>query len=274
MSNYFHNLPPLIYGTAWKKEKTAELVEQAVLYGFCGIDTACQPKHYNEAGVGQALQKLKQKGIPRESLFIQTKFTPLSGQDPARVPYNPSSPIAKQVHQSFQASLKNLDVDYLDALLLHSPLSHHEQTMEAWHAMEELHLQGVVHKLGLSNCYELNVFELVFDEAITKPSLLQNRFYAQTDYDKRLRRWCVEKNICYQSFWTLTANPNILSHPLLCNLASKRRITVEQLFFRFITQQQIIPLIGTCSEKHMQEDLAIFEFTLTDDEISQINSLL
>ena len=117
-------------------------------------------------------------------------------------------------------------------------------------------------------------FKLIFDEAIVKPSLLQNRFYAQTDYDKKLRRWGNEKNISYQSFWTLTANPNILSHPLVCNLALARQVTVEQLFFRFLTQQQIIPLIGTCSEKHMQEDLAIFEFTLTDDEISQINALL
>lgn len=274
MKSLFPAPPPLIYGTAWKKEKTAELVEKAILCGFRGIDTACQPKHYNEAGVGQALQRLKDQGITRESLFIQTKFTPISGQDPARVPYNPSSPIAEQVRQSFQTSLKNLDVDYLDALLLHSPLSHHEQTMEAWHAMEKLHQQGVVHKLGISNCYELNAFELIYKGAIVKPSLLQNRFYAQTDYDHKLRKWCDEKNILYESFWTLTANPHILNHPFICDSASARGITVEQLFFRFLTQQQIIPLIGTCSEKHMQEDLAIFEFTLTSDEINKINSLL
>ncbi len=274
MSTFYSRLPPLIYGTAWKKERTAELVEKAVLYGFRGIDTACQPKHYHEAGVGQALQRLKEREISRESLFIQTKFTPLSGQDLTSVPYDPSSSIAEQVGQSFQTSLKNLRVDYLDALLLHSPLSHHQQTMEAWHAMEKLHQQGVVHQIGLSNCYELKTFELIFDEALVKPSVLQNRFYAQTDYDKKLRRWCNEKNIRYQSFWTLTANPNILQSPLLCNLALGRRVTVEQLFFRFLTQQQIIPLIGTCSDKHMQEDLAIFGFTLTDDEISQINTLL
>lgn len=274
MSTYSLNIPPLIYGTAWKKERTAELVEKAILYGFCGIDTACQPKHYNEGGVGQALQHLKEQGITRESLFIQTKFTPLSGQDRASVPYDPSSPITEQVRQSFQTSLKNLGVDYLDALLLHSPLSRLEQTMEAWHTMEELYDQGVVHKLGISNCYELQDFEFIFHEAIVKPSVLQNRFYVQTDYDKKLRRFCDEKNIRYQSFWTLTANPHILNHPLISNLALSRRVTAEQLFFRFLTQQQIIPLIGTCSEKHMKEDLAIFEFTLTDHEISHINALI
>ena len=264
----------MIYGTAWKGERTAELVEKAVLYGFCGIDTACQPKHYNEAGVGEALERLKKQGITREKLFLQTKFTPLSGQDPARVPYDSTAPIAEQVRQSFLTSLKNVRVDYIDALLLHSPLSRHAQTMEAWRTMEELQQQGAVHMLGISNCYELASFKLIYDEATVKPLIVQNRFYVDTDYDKMLRKWCHEKNIRYQSFWTLTANPRILSHPLLRSFALPRGITVEQLFFRFLTQQQIIPLIGACSEKHMQEDLAIFDFTLTDDEISQINALL
>jgi diketogulonate reductase-like aldo/keto reductase len=274
MSHNIINYPSLIYGTAWKKERTAELVEKAVMYGFRGIDTACQPKHYNEAGVGHALSCLKAQGITRDSLYIQTKFTPLSGQDPAKVPYNPSSSIQEQVHESFKTSLKNLKVDYLDALLLHSPYSYHKETMEAWHAMEALHRQGLVHKLGISNCYDLKAFKLIFNEATVKPSFLQNRFYAETDYDKSLRKYCNETNIRYQSFWTLTANPHILSHPLICNLALSRQVTAEQLFFRFLTQQQIIPLIGTCSDKHMQEDLAIFQFMLMDDEISKINDQL
>lgn len=273
MKNSIHP-PSLIYGTAWKKERTADLVEKAILYGFRGIDTACQPKHYNEAGVGQALQRLELEGIVRESLFLQTKFTPLAGHDPAKVPYNPNSPIREQVYQSIQSSLKNLEVDYIDALLLHSPLPRHEQTMEAWQMMEKMHQQGVVHKLGVSNCYELDCFELIFNEAVVKPTLLQNRFYAQTDYDKKLRKWCDEKNILYQSFWSLTANPNVLCHPFLSQLAASKQVTVEQIFFRFLTQQKIIPLIGTCSEKHMQEDLAIFEFTLADEEIDQIHKLL
>jgi diketogulonate reductase-like aldo/keto reductase len=83
-------VPPVFYGTAWKKEKTAELVELALKMGFRAIDTACQPKHYNEAGVGEGILKSK---IPREELFIQTKYTPYNGQDPNRVPYNPKDPI-------------------------------------------------------------------------------------------------------------------------------------------------------------------------------------
>ena len=84
------SVPPVFYGTAWKKERTAELVELAIRMGFRAIDTACQPKHYNEAAVGEGILKSK---IAREELFIQTKYTPFNGQDPNRVPYNPKDPI-------------------------------------------------------------------------------------------------------------------------------------------------------------------------------------
>jgi diketogulonate reductase-like aldo/keto reductase len=67
-------IPKLIYGTAWKKERTADCVEMAVLCGFRGIDTACQPKHYEEQLVGVALQRVYEQGISREELFLQTKF--------------------------------------------------------------------------------------------------------------------------------------------------------------------------------------------------------
>jgi diketogulonate reductase-like aldo/keto reductase len=257
-------IPKLIYGTAWKKDRTADLVEQAVLAGFQGIDTACQPKHYNEAGVGEALMRL---GRP---LFIQTKFTPVSGQDRATVPYDPSASLQNQVQESCAVSLKNLK--HIDALLLHSPLPRHEQTMEAWQAMEKLCEQGKVRMLGISNCYDLEAFKLIYAEASIKPVIIQNRFYDKTGYDKLLRAWCKENNVHYQSFWTLSANPHILQS--LSGIAASKGVTGAQIFFRFLTQVGIIPLIGTCSAKHMQEDLAIFDFMLSNEEMEQINNLM
>jgi hypothetical protein len=89
MSRFQHVFPSIIYGTAWKKERTKDLVELAVRTGFRAIDTACQPKHYNEAGVGDALETLYSDNfVRREELFLQTKFTSLQGQDPAQVPYD------------------------------------------------------------------------------------------------------------------------------------------------------------------------------------------
>src|SRR5215470_352892 len=96
-------IPRIIYGTAWKKTRTAELVSMAVRCGFRGVDTACQPKHYDEAGVGAGIATCLDEGLRRADLFLQTKFTPLSGQDPNRVPYDPRAPLADQVAQSFQA---------------------------------------------------------------------------------------------------------------------------------------------------------------------------
>jgi diketogulonate reductase-like aldo/keto reductase len=75
----------MIYGTAWKQEKTSEYVIQAINSGFRAIDTACQPKHYNEPGVGDALRYLYTENlIQRHDLFLQTKFTSIHGQDPTK----------------------------------------------------------------------------------------------------------------------------------------------------------------------------------------------
>ena len=108
----------MVYGTAWKKERTTELVISAVLDGFRGIDTACQPKHYREDLVGRAIEELiSKKIVSRDELWIQTKFTPLSGQDPKNIPYDASAPLPQQVAESLERSLANLRVDRIDSLL-------------------------------------------------------------------------------------------------------------------------------------------------------------
>src|SRR5580692_7256736 len=111
--------PRILYGTAWKKDDTESLVQTALLQGFRGIDTACQPKHYNEAGVGAGVAAFLASGagITREDLYLQTKFTALSGQDPTRIPYDPKASLPEQVAQSVAVSLVNLQTDYLDCVL-------------------------------------------------------------------------------------------------------------------------------------------------------------
>ena len=95
-------MPRLIYGTAWKKERTAALVELALRQGFRGVDTACQPKHYNEEGVGEGLAAAFSAGLARSEIYVQTKFTPFAGQDPNDVPYDPKASLSRQVLQSFR----------------------------------------------------------------------------------------------------------------------------------------------------------------------------
>merc|ERR1719203_2409838 len=113
-------MPYLIYGTAWKKEASTQLVMEAIESGFRFIDTACQPKHYNEKGVGDGWRMAAGKlGIDRKDLYLQTKFTSIDGQDPNRIPYDKHAKLEDQVKQSFKKSLENLHTDYLDALVMH-----------------------------------------------------------------------------------------------------------------------------------------------------------
>jgi len=267
-------MPRIIYGTAWKKDRTGDLVVKAVQTGFRGIDTACQPKHYDEALVGEALQRLKNQGIEREALFLQTKFTPLSGQDPRQVPYDINSPVELQVAQSFETSKKNLQTEYVDSLILHSPLAPHALLMKVWKAMEKIQKTGGARQLGISNCYDIKVIRSLYADADVKAAVIQNRFYPETGYDADLRRWCSKNGVVYQSFWTLTANPHILASPSVRTVAHKYNKTEAQIFFRYLTQSGIVPLTGTTSEQHMKEDLGIFDFELSSEELKQVGRLL
>ncbi|MGZ8153626.1 MAG: aldo/keto reductase family protein [Methylovulum sp.] len=275
ISAYGVRMPRIIYGTAWKKERTAALVEKAVTLGFRGIDTACQPKHYHEPGVGEGLAASLNAGVvTRADIYLQSKFTPLSGHDPERIPYDSKAALSEQVAQSFQTSLSNLKTTYLDALVLHSPLTNEAQLMAVWRSMEDIFAAGGVLQLGLSNCYSLAQLESLYEKAKIKPAVLQNRFHAQTGYDSEIREFCRQRQIFYQSFWTLTANPDILQHAVIQTLAEKYQRSPAQIFFRYLSQIDIIPLTGTTAENHMREDLAIFEFDLAPIECDAISRLL
>lgn len=267
-------MPGIIYGTAWKKERTADLVVSAVRTGFRGIDTACQPRHYDEALVGEALGRLAKQGIHRQSLFLQSKFTPLPGQDPRNVPYDRDAPVGQQIAQSFAATQKNLRTEYVDSLVLHSPLEPHALLMEAWAALETIHQAGGAGQLGISNCYDPGVLIALHADSRVKPAVVQNRFYQATEYDRDLRHWCSAHGVLYQSFWTLTANPHLLASSVLGSIARDHGKTGPQVLFRYLSQTGIVPLTGTCSLQHMIEDLGIFDFELTAEEMGGLDRLL
>jgi diketogulonate reductase-like aldo/keto reductase len=198
----------------------------------------------------------------------------LSGQDPANLPYDPRTSLAEQVSQSFLSSQKNLRTDFIDSYVLHSPLSTLDKTLEVWTQMEKIHLQGGAQMLGMSNCYDLAQFSSFYEQVTVKPKILQNRFYRDTFYDCELRKWCKEKGIIYQSFWTLTANPDLLNSPEVSAIAQARSKTGVQVLFRFLAQIGIVPLTGTTSEEHMREDLQSFDFELTPKELATIEAKL
>ncbi len=171
-----NKFPSFIYGTAWKEDATAGLVETAVSTGFSAIDTANQPRHYQEHLVGEALLKLAGKGINRKDLFLQSKFTPANGHD-QRIPYDPTENLTTQVRKSFESTLKNLHTDHLDSYLLHGPYSQPglgDEDWEVWSAIEELYKTGKTRFIGISNVNIVQL-KLLTEKAEAKPMVVQNR---------------------------------------------------------------------------------------------------
>src|SRR5262245_13746714 len=214
--------PSFIYGTAWKKEATTGLVQTALKAGFRAVDTANQPKHYSEQLVGDALTEMAAEGVSRDSLFLQTKFTPLNGQD-HRVPYDPEAPLQQQVRQSFESSLRHLKTDYLDSYLLHGPYSYpglESEDWEVWSEIENLYRTGRTRMIGISNVNALQLATLI-ERAQIKPMAVQNRCFANRGWDRRVREICRANGIMYQGFSVLTANPFVVRHPEVIAIAQR-----------------------------------------------------
>jgi len=267
-------IPSFMYGTAWKKEATSSLVQSAVESGFEAIDTANQLIHYEEARVGDALQALGEKGIPREKLFLQTKFTPVNGQD-HRTPYNASADLATQVRQSFDSSLSHLHTECLDSYVLHGPYSRRglgREDREVWAAMEGLYESGRTKMIGISNVVPDQLVQLC-EQAAVMPMVVQNRCYAALGWDQEVREICRAHGIVYQGFSLLTANREFLVDPEIRTIAARLGTGPAQVLFRFAMMIGILPLTGTTSLQHMKEDLAAEQLELSKQEIRRIETI-
>jgi diketogulonate reductase-like aldo/keto reductase len=267
-------LPSWMYGTAWKKEATAQIVQQAVAAGFTAIDTANQLIHYQEALVGEALLALAKQGIRRASLFLQTKFTPVNGQD-HRTPYDVKADLTTQVKQSFDSSLAHLHTDHLDSYVLHGPYSRYglgAADWEVWAAIEGLYDSGKTKMIGISNV-SAEQLALLCEKARHKPMVVQNRCYAALGWDKEVREICRTHGIIYQGFSLLTANRGVLVEPEVRAMAERFKTGVAQVIFRFAMQIGMLPLTGTTNQQHMKDDLACEQFTLAPDDLRLLETI-
>ena len=267
-------VPSFMYGTAWKKDATARLVQLAVASGFKAIDTANQLIHYQEALVGEALQALAAKGIKRESLFLQTKFTSVDGQG-GREPYDGSADITTQVNQSFASSLNHLRTDYLDSYVLHAPYSRRglgEADWEVWSAMEALYESGRTKMIGVSNIAAPQL-ALLCERVKVRPMMVQNRCYAQLGWDYHVRELCRAEGIIYQGFSLLTANTDVLATEEVRAIARRLKTGPAQVIFRFAMQIGMLPLTGTTNEEHMKDDLGAEQLALSGEEVQLIERI-
>lgn len=177
------------------------------------------------------------------------------------MPYDPESPLETQVHTSVASSLRNLrplenseDGSYIDCLLLHSPLPTIQQTLQAWELLES-YVPDKIRTLGISNV-TLPILSAIYNSSSIKPSVVQNRFYPQTQYDGPLRAFCSQHGITYQSFWTLTGNPHLLKSGSVNTLAKSAQVSPAIALYALVMDIGIVVLNGTTSAEHMEEDLA------------------
>jgi len=287
------SLPAFIYGTAWKKDASTDLVYQAISNGFTAVDTAAQPRHYREDLVAAGISRAIKDGmIKRSEVYVQTKFTSIDGQDPKNLPYDPKSSLPDQVNASVMSSLKNFnfadvvktgeDAQYIDTLVLHSPMPTLNETMEVWETLEQ-YVPHEIRNLGISNCNLFTLMDL-YERARIKPSVVQNRFYPNTKFDIGVRQFCKENNIIYQSFWTLSANPSLVWSNEVGSLANQLGISPQAaLYCLILGLGQTTILNGTKSTPHMQEDWkavkAVKEFAMShpeqwDQAISKFRTLI
>ena len=268
--------PSFLYGTAWKEDRTAALTELAIRQGFRAIDTANQRRHYFEAGVGEGLAAVYRSGlVTRANLFLQTKFTYQRGQD-HRLPYDPAASLSVQVAQSLASSLEHLTTDHVDSFVLHGPSSPYGWTKsdsEVWEAMVNERDAGRTRLLGVSNV-SLGHLEQMAAAHKEAPTFVQNRCFAHQRWDRDVRAFCEERKIVYQGFSLLTANVEVLEHPLVTALATRANVTPAQIAFAFARAVGMLPLTGTSNAEHMKQDLASLNLALPPDVVHTVESLL
>lgn len=246
-------IPEIGYGVFRMKnlEECEEAVVQAIQAGYRWIDTAAAYK--NEEAVGRAIHRC---GIPREELFISTKlWVTDASYDKAR--------------EAFDESMKKLGLDYVDLYIVHMPYGDYHG---AWRALEELYSEGKVRAIGVDNFVQERLADFMFWHNV-KPAinfLEVNPFFQRPEELEYLE----SKDIQLLAWSPLSAgNNNIFNNEVLLKIGKEHNKTVAQIVLRWLVQRNIIPVVKSSNPQRMKENLEIFDFKLTDQEMETIKTL-
>jgi 2,5-diketo-D-gluconate reductase A len=232
-------------------EECERSVIDAIQTGYRHIDTAAS--YLNEEAVGKAIKRSK---VAREEMFITTKlWIQRDGYEGTL--------------KAFEDSLKRLRLDYLDLYLIHQPFG---DVYGEWRAMEELYQQGKVRAIGVSNFHPDRIMDLMIHNKIT-PAVNQievNPFQQQIDAQKFL----LENSIQVEAWAPFAEGKNnIFSNELLLSIAAKYKKSVAQIILRWLTQREIIALTKSVRKERMMENISIFDFELSTEEMTAIATL-
>lgn len=231
-------------------------VKSALASGVRLIDTASA--YGNEAEVGQAIREsIEELGIKREEIFVITKIYP--GSEMA----NPE--------ESISACLDRLDIGYVDMMLLHHPDSN---DVKAYKAMEQFVKEGKIRSIGLSNWY-IEELEEFLPKVDTIPALVQNEihpYYQENDVIPYIQ----SLGITVQGWYPLGGRSHtaaLLSDPVISEIAKAHGVSPAQVILRWNLQKGVVVIPGSSNPDHIRENTQLYHFSLTNEEMEQINAL-
>jgi 2,5-diketo-D-gluconate reductase A len=239
-------MPALGYGVFQiPDDETQRAVEAALEVGYRSIDTAAA--YQNERAVGKALAA---SGIRREELFVTTKlWVQDQGEEAAK--------------RAFNRSLERLGLDYVDLYLIHQPFGDY---YGSWRAMEQLHHSGHVRAIGVSNFYPDRLIDLIMHNEVV-PSVNQ----VETHVYQELMR---EHGIQIESWGPLAEGSNgFFDNAVLTEIGDNHGKSVAQVALRWLIQRGAVVIPKTVRSARMAENMNIFDFTLTENEMAQIATL-
>jgi len=226
-------------------------VRDAIDVGYRLLDTATS--YGNEEAVGAAI---KNHGIDRSELFVTTK---LWIEDASY----------EGAKAAFERSINKLQLDYLDLWLIHQPYG---DVYGAWRAMEELHREGRIRAIGVSNFYPDRLLDFVLHNRIT-PAVNQieiHPFHQQDDAQKLLEEYKVQP----EAWGPFAEGKNgLFSNEVLAAIGAKHGKTIAQVVLRWLNQRGIVAIPKSIRKERMAENFAIFDFTLDDDDVARIATL-
>jgi diketogulonate reductase-like aldo/keto reductase len=257
--NDSNNIPLVGFGTyKCTEQEGIDSVSTALSKGYRLLDTAAI--YGNEEAVGKGI---KASGIDRKDIYITTKLWRENlGYQSAK--------------DQFNKSLQRLNVDYIDLYLIHWPANAknydnwQHANAESWRAIEELQAEGKIKSIGVSNFFQEHL-EALFKTAKVIPAVNQIEFHPGY-WQKELTEYCQSKNITIES-WSPLARGKVFDNQLLKDIAKAHQKSVSQICLRWITQHNVIIIPKSNSPERIEENINIFDFELSADEMKQINNL-
>lgn len=250
MLNNDQEIPMIGLGTYPLKGNSAEkIVYDALKKGYRLIDTAAM--YGNEAEVGRAVRRAINEGIPREEITVVTKI------------WKTDIGFSKTL-RAFAKSYEALKLDVIDVVLIHWPDAAREKNIATWKALEEIYYSGKAKAIGVSNFNPEQLIDLL-KMADIKPVLNQYSCYPGQSQEQ-LRAFCEKENIRSMAYSPIHQG-GVLSNEDIQQLAEKYKKTTAQIALRWNIQRGVIPIPKTANSKRLEENIAVFDFELTDEEM-------